>query len=76
VGVPHEDLGTVLAVVLTAREDHRPLLEDARSALHGAHRPRLWFHVEELPATATGKVDRAALVSQVSGAGGRSHRLL
>ncbi len=75
-GLPHDDLGAVLAVVLTSREDHRPLVEAARSTLHGAHRPRLWFHVPELPLTPAGKVDRAALVSQVSGAGGRAMRLL
>jgi acyl-CoA synthetase (AMP-forming)/AMP-acid ligase II len=75
-GVPHEDLGAVLAVVLTERGDHPLLLEAARTTLHGAHRPRLWFHVPELPLTAAGKVDRAALVPLVSGADGHAHRLL
>jgi acyl-CoA synthetase (AMP-forming)/AMP-acid ligase II len=75
-GVPHDELGAVVAVVLTTRSDHRSLLQVARSTLRGGHRPRLWFHVDDLPVTPAGKVDRAALVSLVSGADGRSHRLL
>lgn len=75
-GVPHSDLGAVLAVVLTVREDHAPLLETARTTLHGAQRPRLWFHVPELPVTPAGKVDRTALVSRVSGERHRAEPLL
>lgn len=66
-GVAHGDLGAVLAVVLTVRADHAPLLETARAGLRGAQRPRLWFHVPDLPVTPAGKVDRTALVSLVSG---------
>jgi acyl-coenzyme A synthetase/AMP-(fatty) acid ligase len=35
----------------------------------------VWFQVEELPLTDTGKVDRAALVSLVSGADERVRRM-
>ncbi|QWZ09595.1 AMP-binding protein [Nocardioides panacis] len=76
VGLPHEDLGAVLAVVLTSPGDHGPLLAEARRALAGAHRPRVWFHVADLPLTPAGKVDRAALVSLVSGADERATRLV
>jgi acyl-CoA synthetase (AMP-forming)/AMP-acid ligase II len=76
VGLPHTDLGAVLAVVLTSPADHGPLLAEARRALVGAHRPRVWFHVADLPFTPAGKVDRAALVSLVSGADERVTRLV
>ena len=76
VGLPHEELGAVLAVVLTSPADHGPLLAEARRVLDGPHRPRVWFHVADLPLTAAGKVDREALVSLVSGADDRSTRLV
>ena len=61
-GVPHQRLGRVLAVVLTSAADHPAVRRLARSRLEGAHRPRLWFHVEALPTTAAGKVDRRRAV--------------
>jgi long-chain acyl-CoA synthetase len=76
VGVPHPTLGEVLAVVLTRAEDHPPVSAAAREVLEGAERPRLWFHVPELPLTPAGKVDRDALVSLVSSAEGRAGRLV
>jgi long-chain acyl-CoA synthetase len=75
VGVPHPTLGSVLAVVLTRADDHPRVLARARECLDGAHRPRLWFHVPDLPMTATGKVDRDAVVSSVSGPDGRAARM-
>lgn len=76
VGLPHEELGAVLAAVLTSPADHGPVLAEARRVLEGAHRPRVWFHVADLPLTAAGKVDREALVSLVSGADDRATRLV
>ncbi|MGA8993047.1 MAG: AMP-binding protein [Nocardioidaceae bacterium] len=60
-GVPRATVGTVLAVVLTTVEDLAPVRARARTALAGGHRPRLWFHLPTLPATGSGKVNRAAL---------------
>lgn len=76
VGLPHESLGRVLAGVLTAAEDHPAVREVARSRLHGAARPRRWFHVERLPLTSAGKVDREALVSLLSGDAGAARPLV
>jgi long-chain acyl-CoA synthetase len=76
VGVPHATWGTVLAAVLTCVDDHAALRAVAREGLAGGARPRLWFHLDRLPETAAGKVDRAAVVSLVSGAGGRRRRLV
>jgi acyl-CoA synthetase (AMP-forming)/AMP-acid ligase II len=75
VGVPHEVLGSALAAVLTVPSDLEPVRAAARSALQGAHRPRRWFHVPELPLTAAGKVDRVTLVSLLSGGDGRARRM-
>lgn len=74
-GVPHDVLGQALAVVLTSAADLQPVRAAARSSLTGARRPRVWFQIEELPLTDTGKVDRAALVSLVSGADERVRRM-
>ena len=76
VGLPHPELGAVLAAVLTAPRDHPSVRAAAARSLQGADRPRLWFQVTDLPLTAAGKVDRAALVSLLSGADGRAHRLV
>lgn len=75
VGMPHHELGEVLAVVLTELDDHAAVRRLARGELPGARRPRLWWHVETLPTTPAGKVDRVALVSLLS-AGGRLVRRL
>lgn len=76
VGIPHDELGAVLGVLLTSAEDHPALRRLARSELEGPRRPRLWWHVEALPTTPAGKVDRLALVPMVSGGGDRSTRLV
>jgi acyl-CoA synthetase (AMP-forming)/AMP-acid ligase II len=75
-GVPHDELGRVLAAVLTSAADHASLRGLARAELDGAHRPRLWFLVDPLPTTPAGKVDRDALAWLVSGADGRARRLV
>jgi len=76
VGVPHRTLGSVLAAALTSPTDLEACREVARRDLHGAHRPRLWFHVDELPRTPHGKVDRSAVVSLLSGDDGGVRRLV
>ena len=76
VGVQHIALGAVVAGVLTSRADHPVVREVARARLAGALRPRLWFHVEALPLTAAGKVDRAALVSLLSTGDSSARRLV
>ncbi|MGN6130955.1 MAG: AMP-binding protein [Nocardioidaceae bacterium] len=63
VGLPHDRLGSVLAVALTSAADHERLQRVARERLSAGHRPRLWFHVPALPRTSAGKVDRAALTA-------------
>ena len=62
-GLPHPDLGQVVAGVLTEAADLEPVRMRSRDALPVTHWPRRWFHVAELPLTAAGKVDRAALCS-------------
>ncbi len=76
VGLPHDELGSVLAAVLTRAEDHPAVRDVARTSLDGARRPRRWFHLEQVPTTPAGKVDREALVSLLSCADGRARRLV
>jgi long-chain acyl-CoA synthetase len=76
VGLPHERLGTVVAVVLADDSDHRALLARARAYLEGPHRPRWWFHVPQLPLTPAGKVDRAALTAMLGRPGCAARRLV
>jgi acyl-CoA synthetase (AMP-forming)/AMP-acid ligase II len=61
VGVPHPELGAVLAAVVTDAADRDRLTARARAHLAPAQRPRLWQVAAELPLTDAGKVDRAAL---------------
>lgn len=70
VGVPHPDLGQVVAAVVTDPDDVDRLREVGRRVLAAPQRPRRWFHLESLPLTGSGKVDRAAVVRAVSGDGG------
>ncbi len=63
VALPHDRLGALLAVALTEPSDHPPLRATARRVLDRAERPPLWFHVDVLPRTDAGKVDRAALAA-------------
>jgi acyl-CoA synthetase (AMP-forming)/AMP-acid ligase II len=69
-GVPHRTLGHVVAAVLTERDDLLRARAAARDGLDAAQRPRMWFHLEVLPLTAAGKVDRAELARIVDGPGG------
>jgi long-chain acyl-CoA synthetase len=73
VGVPHDVLGEVVAVVLTDPADHRPLRREAAGALQGAARPRLWSHLDPLPLTPAGKVDAASVAASL--AAGDARRL-
>jgi long-chain acyl-CoA synthetase len=67
VGVPHAELGHVVAAVLTDPADRTVARQAAAERLDPAQRPRLWFHVPRLPAGAAGKLDRAALAELVAG---------
>jgi long-chain acyl-CoA synthetase len=75
-GLPHERLGTVVAVALTDDSDHPVVVARARACLNGPHRPRLWFHVPELPPSSAGKVDRTALTAMLDRPGGAARRLV
>jgi long-chain acyl-CoA synthetase len=70
-GVPHPELGEVVAAVLTDPGDREPARQAAVERLDPAQRPRLWFHVPGLPVGRAGKVDRAALVTLVTGPSAR-----
>ncbi|WP_158548819.1 AMP-binding protein [Blastococcus sp. TF02A-26] len=61
VGLPHPRLGAVVAAVLTDPATLPRAREAARTALDPAQRPRRWFALPQLPLTAAGKVDRAAV---------------
>lgn len=66
VGVPHATMGQVVSAVLTDRDDLQAVHAASLELSVPAQRPRWWFHVPVLPLTGAGKVDRAALVDQVS----------
>jgi long-chain acyl-CoA synthetase len=72
VAVPHPTWGSLPAVVLTRDDDHRPVRRLARSLLHDARRPRVWYQLSALPLTPTGKVDREAVTRLVSAIGDRA----
>lgn len=61
VGLPHADLGEVVAAVLTRVSDVSLAHDRARRALPATHRPRVWFVADEIPRTPAGKPDRVAL---------------
>jgi hypothetical protein len=61
----------VVAAVLTDPDDRGVVRQAAAQRLDPAQRPRLWFHVPELPAGVTGKLDRTALAELVSGPSAR-----
>ncbi len=65
VGLPHPDLGEVVAAVLTDRRCFGAARERSKAVLSPASRPRLWFAVPVLPVTSAGKVDRAALTTML-----------
>ena len=66
VGVPHPDLGQVVAAVVTHPDDVARLQEVSRRVLAPQQRPRRWFHLTSLPLTGNGKVDKAAIVRAVA----------
>lgn len=66
VGLPHDRLGQVVVAVLTDASSQPAARRAARDLLSGSHRPRVWFHVPELPLTAAGKLDRAGLARRVA----------
>ncbi|PUA80012.1 AMP-binding enzyme [Nocardioides currus] len=66
VGLPHPDLGAVVAAVVTRDEDLPALRDLARHDLEPAQRPRRWFHLDALPVTEAGKVDRDALLAALT----------
>jgi acyl-CoA synthetase (AMP-forming)/AMP-acid ligase II len=57
----HHRFGSIVVAVCTDIDDLGTLAGHARTSLAGAFRPRRWLHRAELPLTAAGKVDRAAL---------------
>jgi acyl-coenzyme A synthetase/AMP-(fatty) acid ligase len=63
VGVPHPDLGEVVAAVVTDASHVAAGNARARAELVATHRPRLWLVARPWPRTAAGKTDRAALRS-------------
>lgn len=73
VPAPHPSLGAVVGCVLTDPADRAVLTEVARTRLDPAARPRLWFHLVQLPVGPHGKADRAAVRELV--AAGRLPRM-
>lgn len=61
VGRPHIELGSVLVALCTDAHDLEALPAIARRELPASHRPRRWAHLETLPLTPAGKLDRARL---------------
>lgn len=63
VGSPHPRLGQVVVAVVEVRPDHPLSLPVLRSTateqLPPAQRPRVWYAVDQLPRTGSGKVARA-----------------
>jgi long-chain acyl-CoA synthetase len=67
VGVPHPELGAVVAAVLSDAGDKEHLAALARRSLAPAARPRVWFHCPDPPLTEAGKLDRSGLADLLSG---------
>jgi acyl-CoA synthetase (AMP-forming)/AMP-acid ligase II len=67
VGIPHAELGAVVAAVLTDAGDKDGLADLALRLLAPVARPRVWFHCPDLPLTQAGKVDRSGLAALVAG---------
>ena len=61
VGVPHGRLGQLVAAVVTEPAAADRGRAAARATLTSAQRPRAWFHLPQLPVTASGKIDRTAV---------------
>ncbi len=68
-GVEHPRTGALVTAVIesaTAPTDANALRKFATATLSLPQRPRAWYWVAELPRTASGKLDRAALAAFVS----------
>lgn len=67
-GVEHARAGAIVAVVVqsTTQPELRLLRNAAAERLALAQRPRRWYWASELPRTASGKPDRAALAAAVA----------
>ncbi|MFF5322786.1 AMP-binding protein [Janibacter hoylei] len=63
VGLPHPDLGEVVAAAVTHAGDVPHLTAVAREHLAPTQRPRRWLHLDPLPRTGHDKIDRAAVRS-------------
>jgi acyl-CoA synthetase (AMP-forming)/AMP-acid ligase II len=63
VGLPHVELGGIVAAVLTDDRDQGPARVAAAGL--GPGRPRRWFVRDRLPLTPAGKVDRQALIQEL-----------
>jgi len=74
-GVPHQELGEVVAAVLTDVRSLSHARALARSSLQREQQPRLWFEVPDPPLTEAGKVDRVALTELLVSAGQGVRRL-
>ena len=66
-GVPHATLGQVVSAVLTEPGDLVAVRGAAQERLAAPQRPRRWFHVPRVPLNDVGKVDREALLSEITG---------
>lgn len=69
VGMPHPDLGEVVAAVLTDPSDVSVARQRSRDLLAPAQQPRRWFHLAPLPLTPAGKTDRRRVPSLLAGLG-------
>lgn len=69
VGLPHPDLGQVVAAVVTSASDIPTLRDQSRLLLTPAQRPRRWLHLDTMPLTGNGKVDRRTVVRDVTTTG-------
>jgi acyl-coenzyme A synthetase/AMP-(fatty) acid ligase len=67
VGIPHPDLGEVVAAAVSRPEDVERLRAVSRRDLAPAQRPRRWLHLDPLPLTANGKIDRRAVATAAAG---------
>lgn len=67
VGLPHPDLGEIVAAAVTDAGDVQHLTTTAREQLTSAQRPRRWLHLDPLPLTRNDKVDRGAVRAAFEG---------
>jgi len=65
-GVPHPDLGEVVVAVVSRRDDLQSLRTVSRQLLDPPQRPRRWLHIDPLPLTDNGKIDRSAVATMTA----------